>query len=61
MTNYSLLLFRNSRSKMLLKIGVLKIFAVFTGKHVFESLFNRVKGLEARDFTIKRLQLNAFL
>ena len=32
---------RNSRPLMLFKIGVLKNFANFTGKHLLESLFNK--------------------
>ena len=33
---------KSSRSEMFFKIGVLKNFAVFTGKHLLESLFNKV-------------------
>ena len=42
-----------------LKIGVLKNFAIFTGKHlwpVLESLFNKVAGFKACNFTKKRLK-----
>ena len=39
---------RSSRSKMFFKIGVLKDIASFTGKKpVFESLLNKVVGLQA--------------
>ena len=31
---------------MFLKIGVLKNFAIFRGKHVLEPLFNEVAGLQ---------------
>ena len=36
---YSLLLFRRSHWRCSLKIGVLKNFAKFTGKHLYQSLF----------------------
>ena len=32
---------------MFFKIGVLKNFAIFTGKHLCWSLFNKVAGLKA--------------
>ena len=38
-------LFNSSRSQMFFKIGVLKNFTNFTGKHL--SLFNKVAGLSA--------------
>ena len=31
---------------MLFKIGFLKNFAIFTGKHLLVSLFNKVAGLQ---------------
>ena len=33
---------RSNRSQIFFKIGVLKNFANFTGKHLFDSLFNEV-------------------
>ena len=42
------------------KIGVLKDFANFTGKHVLESLFNKIAALRACNFTKKRLQRRCF-
>ena len=36
---------RSNRSQMFFKIDVLKNFATYTGKH-FESLFNKVEGLQ---------------
>ena len=42
----NILKYRNSRSQMFFKIDVLKIFAIFTGKHLCWSLFfNKVTGL----------------
>ena len=45
---------------MFFKIGVIRNFALFTGKHVLESLFNKVAGLAACNFISisfqKRLQ-----
>ena len=35
---------RNSRLQMFFKLGVLKTFANFTGKHVLDSLMNKVAG-----------------
>ena len=39
---------------------VLKKFAIFTGKHLFESLSNKVPGLQACNFIKKRLQHRCF-
>ena len=57
---------KSSRSKMFFKIGVLKNFAIFTGKHMCKSLF--LIKLKACNFIKKRLQkvfcrtfLNLFL
>ena len=57
---------KSSRSQMFFKIGVLKNFAIFTGKHVCNSLF--LIKLKACNFIEKRLQkvfcrtfLNLFL
>ena len=41
---------------MFFKIGVLKNFANFTGKHLLESLFEKVASLKACNFIKKRLQ-----
>ena len=47
---------RSSRSQMSLKIGVLKKFTIFTGKHLCWSLFfNKAAGLQVCNFTQKRL------
>ena len=47
---------RSSRSKMLLKMDVLKNFAIFTEKHLWWSLvFNKVTGLQACNFSKKIL------
>ena len=40
-------IFRSSRSAMFFKIGILKNFSNFTGKHLLESLFNKVAELQA--------------
>ena len=45
---------RSSRSQMFFKIGVLKKFAIFTGKHLCWSL------LQACNFITKRLQHRCF-
>ena len=37
---------RSNRSQIFLKISVLKNFGMFTGKHLLESLFNQVAGLQ---------------
>ena len=57
---------KSSRSQMFFKIGVLKNFAIFTGKHMCKSLF--LIKLKACNFIKKRLQqvfcrtfLNLFL
>ena len=52
---------RRSRSQMFFKIDVLKNFANYTGKHPCWSLFNKVEGLKACNFIIKkRLQHRCF-
>ena len=43
-------MFKSSSSQMFFKIGVLKNFAIFTGKHLCWSLFNKVAGWEACNF-----------
>ena len=49
--------YRNSRSQMFFKIGVLKNFEILTGKHICRSLFlNKVTGIKAS----KRLQHKFF-
>ena len=45
---------------MFFKIGVLKNFANFTGKHLLESLFIKAAGLKACNFNKKRLQHRCF-
>ena len=47
---------------MLLEIAVLKNFANLTGKHLcWESVFNKVAGLQACNFVKKRLQHRCYL
>ena len=49
--------YRNSRSQMFFKIGVLKNFAVFIGKHLCWSLiFNRVADFRPATILKKRLE-----
>ena len=38
---------KSSRSQMFFKIGVLKNFAIFIGKHMLESLCNKLAALWA--------------
>ena len=45
---------------MFFKICVLDNFAILTGKHVLESLFNKVAGLKTCNFIKKRLQHRCF-
>ena len=45
---------------MFFKLGVFKNFASFTGKHVLESMFNKVRGLKFCNFIKKRLQHRCF-
>ena len=45
---------------MFFEIGVLKNFSNFTGKHVLESLFNKVQGPLACNFIKERLQQRCF-
>ena len=40
--------------------GILKKFTIFTGKHVLESLFNKVASLEACNFIKKRLHFEYY-
>ena len=51
---------RSSRLQMFFKTVVLKNFAIFTGKHLCGSLFNKVAGLQACNFIKKRLQHGCF-
>ena len=51
--------FKSSRS--FFKIGVLKIFAIFAGKHLCWSYLLIVTGLDAWNFVKKRLQHRCFL
>ena len=46
---------------MFFKIDVLKNFAIFTGKRLCKSFFNKVAGLQASNFIKKRLQHRCFL
>ena len=53
--------YRNSRSQMFFKIGVLKNFAVFIGKHLCWSLFfNRVADFRPATILKKRLEHKCF-
>ena len=54
---------RSSLSQMYFKMGVLKNFAIFTGKHLCQSLFfNKVAGLkpQACDFIKKETLAQVF-
>ena len=51
---------RGSHQRCSVKKGVLKNFTNFTGKHVLESLFNKVAGLKAYNFLKNRLQHRCF-
>ena len=51
---------RSSCSQMIFKIGVFKNFATFTGKHLCWSLFHKVAGFQACNFTKKSLQHRCF-
>ena len=45
---------------MFFKIDVLKNFTILTGKHLCQSLFNKVLGLQSCNFIKKRLQHSCF-
>ena len=51
---------RSNRPEVFCEKGVLKSPAVFTGKHVLESLFKKVESLQACNFIKKRLQRRCF-
>ena len=51
---------KSSCWQMFFEIGVIKNFAIFTGKHL-ESLCNEVAELKACNFIKKRLQHKCFL
>ena len=51
---------RSSRSQMFFKIGVLKNFPIFTGKHL-ETLLNKVEGLKASYTGLKDSYTGFFL
>ena len=52
---------RGSRSQMSFKIGALKNFKIFTGKHLcWSPFFDKVAGFQARNFIKKRLQRKCF-
>ena len=51
---------RSNGLQIFFKIGVLKNFAIFPGKHLCWSLFNKVVGLKACSFIKKRLQHSCF-
>ena len=51
---------QSNRSQMFFKIGVLKSFANFTGKHLCWISFNKVVGLKAWNCIKKRLQHRCF-
>ena len=50
-----ILMFRSSRPEEFCKKGVLRNFAKFTGKHLCESLFDKVTGLRPATLLKKRL------
>ena len=52
--------FRSIRSQMFLRIIVLKSFSNYTGKHLCQSLFNKVAGTQNCNFIKKRLQHRCF-
>ena len=52
---------RSSHRRCSLKTAVLKNFAIFTGKRLCWSFFNKVVGQKARNFIKKRLQHSCFL
>ena len=53
--------YRSSRSEIFFKIGALKNFAIFTGKHLrWSLLFNKVASLQDCNFVKRRLQLRGF-
>ena len=53
--------YKSSRSKIYLRIGVLKNFAIFTGRHLCWCLFfNEYAGLNACNFIKNRLQHKFF-
>ena len=53
--------FRSSCLQMFFKIGVLKIFAKFTGKHLCRSLFfNRITNMRPATLLKKRLRSRCF-
>ena len=60
-TSRKLLVFRSSRSKMFLKIGVLKNFANLTEKHLCWSLLLIQTLLDSVDSVKKRLQHRCYL
>ena len=59
------IIFRSSCLQMFFKTSVIRNFAIFTEKHVLESLFNKVIGLTTCNFIStspqKRLQHRSFL
>ena len=54
-------LYRSSRPKVFCKKGVLRNFAKFTGKHLWQSLlFNKIAGLRTATLLTKRLWHRCF-
>ena len=53
-------MYRSSRFQLFFKIGILKNFAIFTGRHFCWSLFNKVAGLQGCNIMIRRLQHRCF-
>ena len=51
----------SSPSEMFFEIGVLKNFAIFTGKHLCWSLFNKVAGVRPATLLKERLHHRCFL
>ena len=55
------ILFRSSRSQMFFKLGVLKNFAIFSGKHLcWNPFFNEVAGLKPETSLKKKFQHRRF-
>ena len=54
--------YRSSHLQLFFKIGVIKNFAIFTGKHVLKSLFNKLRACncQACNFIKKRIKRRCF-
>ena len=51
---------RSNRSQMFFKMSVLKNFGMFTGKHLLESLFNQVTGLQVFSWEYCKIAKSSF-